>query len=159
MTMRSSAKHFGRSGRQILPVAGLLAGLALAVPEAHAQTAVLDTSLRTIAAATITQASFDARARGAIQSIGPATLENRTSIVPLIYDPSVGRFVSALGNARGAIPINSSSAVSVIVTNQQSAFTIGAAQARTPLPIEAQASPSTTIATPQISTTPASVAR
>lgn len=143
-------------------LAGVLAasGAALVMaPSAHAQTAY-DVTLRSIAPATITATVFDGRARQAILSIAPSSLENQPSIVPAVYDPSLGRFVSALGSARGAISVTSSGAVSVIVSNQSTTLQLGGGPGGVPLRSETVTSPATTLTMQQQSaTTTATTAR
>lgn len=133
-------------------VAVMTAATLVIAPSAHAQTAY-DVTLRSIAPATITAASFDGRARQATLSIAPSSLENQPSIVPAIYDPSLGRFVSALVSARGAISVTSSGAVSVVVSNQSTTMQLGGGPSGVPLRSETVASPATTLTTQQITTT------
>ena len=137
---------------------GVLSGGLMAASAGHAQSAY-DTSLRSIAPATINQASFDARARSPIQSIGPATLENRSTMVPAVFDASLGRFVSAIGTSRGAISVSSASAIWVIVSSQNSAFVVGNAANSSPQRSEPIASASAILATPAISATVSGAAR
>jgi hypothetical protein len=125
----------------------LAGGAVLAAPAAQAQTAY-DVTLRSIGPATISSASFDGRARQAILSIGPSSVENSPSIVPAVFDPSVGRFVSVLGSSRGAISVNATGAVSVIVSSQSSSVLIGGGQTGLPLRSEVVTNP-TSVATPQ----------
>lgn len=133
-----------------------LTSVILAAPAAHAQAAGYDTSLRSIAPATINQASFDIRARSQIQSIGSAGVENRATMVPAVYDPSLGRFVSALGSAPGAISVSSSSVVSVVVSQQSNVFVVGAGSSGSAMRSEAAAAPSASVTTTQLAATPAS---
>ncbi len=136
-------------------LAGILAasGAVLSMaPSTHAQTAY-DVTLRSIAPATITAAGFDGRARQAILSIAPSSLENQPSIVPAVYDPSLGRFTSALASTRGAISVTSSGAVSVIVSNQSITMQLGGGPGGVPVRSETVASPASTLTMQQLSTT------
>ncbi|MFM9935230.1 MAG: hypothetical protein ACKVOL_03410 [Novosphingobium sp.] len=137
----------------------LLAGSALlgvltGTSAARAQAAGYDTSLRSIGPATINQANFDVRARSPILSIAASTMENRPSMVPAVYDPSVGRFVSATTPSRGAIAVSSSGMISVIVSQQSGAFVTGSLTSSTPLHSEGVPSPSATVTTTLITATP-----
>jgi hypothetical protein len=140
----------------------LLAGLAVfgaiaMAPAARAQAVGYDTSLRSIGPATINQATFDTRTRSPIQSIGASGLDNRAAMVPAVYDPAQGRFVSALGTTRGAIAVGSTSVVSVIMTQQSGIFVAGpssSASSGVPVRSESATSQSASVATPQIIATP-----
>jgi hypothetical protein len=135
----------------------LAGGAVIAAPAAQAQTAY-DLTLRSIGPATITSASFDGRARQAILSIGPSSVENSPSIVPAVFDPTVGRFVSVLANGRGAISVNATSAVSVIVTSQTSSVQVGGGQTGVPLRSEGVSGPSSVVSTQQTSSSVSAVA-
>lgn len=137
----------------------VLASLLVAAPAAQAQATGYDTSLRSIGPASMTQANLDGRTRTAVQSIGPVSLENRAATVPAVFDPSTGRFVSALGNVRGAIATGSSGAVSVTIANQQSAFIVNVGSSSSSQRSESLASPSATVAVPQIMASPSNSAR
>ena len=137
---------------RIVGVLAVAVAAFVTTPSVHAQTAY-DVTLRSIAPGTITAASFDGRARQAILSIAPASLENQPGMVPAVYDPSLGRFVSALTIARGAISVTSSGAVSVMVSNQNTTMQLGGGPSGVPLRSETVASPATTLTMQQLSTT------
>ena len=139
------------------PLTGIaLLAFVLTAPAVQAQVAGYDTSLRSIGPATINQASFDLRARSPIQSIGPSSLENRGNTVPAIYDPEQGRFVSALGNSRGAIAVVSTGVVSVVMTQQGGVALTGSASTGVLIRSEANPPPGPSVTSPQIITMPGS---
>lgn len=146
---------FPMKSRRIAEAAALLGLVLASAPAAHAQSAY-DVTLRSIAPATITASGFDARARQAIRSIGPSSLENQPGIVPAVYDPSAGRFVSALGNTRGAITVSSSGAVSVIVSNQSSTIVVGGGSSGFPMRSDPVLTPSSTLSGQQVTTSASS---
>jgi len=143
------------AGRML--TATMLLGMLLSAPAVQAQ--AYDTSLRSIGPATINQASFDMRARTPIQSIGPASVENRATMVPAVYDPSLGRFVSVATPSRGAISVSSSGFNAVIVNSQTNVFVVGNSASGSQLHSESIASPSATVVTSQISAAPAANGR
>ena len=131
----------------------VLLGTLVAAPAVYAQ--AYDTSLRSIGPATINQTNFDMRSRSPIQSIGAASVENRSAMVPAVYDPSLGRFVSATSPSRGAISVSGSSGTSVIVNSQTNVFVVGSSASGSQVRSESIASPSATVVTSQISAVPA----
>lgn len=155
LKLRSHFLHVQRE--RVGPV--LLTGIALlgvltGTSTAQAQAAGYDTSLRSIGPATINQANFDVRTRSPILSIGASTVENRPSMVPAVYDPSLGRFVSATTPSRGAIAVSSSGMVSVIVNQQSGTFVTGSLTSSTPLHSESVPSPSAAATTTLVTVTP-----
>lgn len=147
--------------RTIKPVSCVLAMVAavgLDASAAQAQTAY-DITLRSIAPSSISAASFDGRSRQTVMSIGPASLENSPSIVPAVYDPALKRFVSAIGSSRGAIAVNSTGAVSVVVNNQPSNLQVASGSTGIPLRSEPVARASSVVTTQQISTISSTTAR
>ncbi|MEI6643574.1 MAG: hypothetical protein WCL10_16200 [Novosphingobium sp.] len=144
--LRQSTPTFQRFAAAVI----LVGAAALTAPVAHAQ--AYESALRSISPASIGQGGLDGRTRPAILSIAPASVENQPSIVPAVYDPSLGRFVSAVGNGRGAISVSATSAVSVMVSNQSSTVIVGASSNSVPLRAEAVSSPTSTVTTQQIST-------
>jgi hypothetical protein len=140
MIMHRSLPTVQHRKHRTMLAGAILLGALVASSGAHAQ-AAYDTSLRSIGPATINQANFDVHARSPVQSIGANTVENRSPMVPAFYDPSLGRFVSALGNARGAILLNTSSTFAVTITNQSGVFAIGNVSNSTPQRSEALALP------------------
>lgn len=124
----------------------------LVAPSAQAQAIRYSTALNTIGPATITQSNLEQRPQSAIQSIGPASVENRAMIVPAVFDSSTGRFLSALGNSRGAIAVGPTNVVSVSVTTLQSTFVISAGSGSSVQRTDTLSSPAAAVALPQITT-------
>jgi hypothetical protein len=138
------------SATQRLAAAAMLGGAALTAPAVHAQ--AYESALRSIGPASIGQGGLDGRTRPAILSIAPASVENQPSIVPAVFDPAQGRFVSVIGNSRGAISMSATTAVSVVVSSQSNTLVVGASSGAVPLRSEAVSSPSSTVITQQVST-------
>lgn len=148
--MTKSRIVLSMSTRAVAMVAA--SALALASASAAQAQSVHDVTLRSIAPATINGASFDSRANRAVRSIGPSSLENQPGIVPAVYDPFAGRFVSALGNSRGAITVSSSGAVSVMVNNQSSSMVVGGGSSGFPMRSDPVQTSATTLNGPQVIT-------
>ncbi len=146
--MTKSRIALSMSTRAVAMVAA--SALALAGASATQAQSVHDVTLRSIAPATINGASFDSRANRAVRSIAPSSLENQPSIVPAVYDPFAGRFVSALGNSRGAITVSSTGAVSVLVNNQSSSMVVGGSSAGFPMRSDPVLTPANTLNGPQV---------
>ncbi|KUR71658.1 hypothetical protein AQZ52_08565 [Novosphingobium fuchskuhlense] len=134
---------------------GVACAALFVAPTAEAQTAY-DITLRSIAQPTITAASLDGRARQAALSIAPPSLENSPSMVPAVYDPTAGRFVSAIGGSRGAISVTSTGAVSVIISNQTSNVLVGSSATGVPLRSDAAVTTSTLVTAQQVTATSSS---
>jgi hypothetical protein len=143
---QSACWHDGRAARKLVAACLIGCGV-LAAPAAFAQVTPYDTSLRSIGPATVNQSSFDVRARSPIISIGASTIENRGSMVPAVYDPATGRFVSAVGaGPHGGIVVNSSNMISIIVSQQTSTYVVGTSSTGSAVPrSEAVATPSGTV--------------
>jgi len=136
--------------QRLAAVAALASAAALSAPVAHAQS--YETGLRSIGSSSIGQGGLDGRTRPSVLSIAPASVENQPAIVPAVFDPAQGRFVSAVGNGRGAIAMSATSAVTVVVTSQNSTVIVGAGSNSVPLRSEAVSNPSSMVISQQVST-------
>ncbi len=132
----------------------MLCTAAFTVPAAQAQTIGYNTALNTIGPASITQINFDSRRQSTVQSISPAGLENNAAVTPAVFDSATGRFLSALGNSRGAIAVGPANQVLVTVTTLQSTFVIATGSGASVRRTDTLNSPSAAVALPQITTLP-----